>query len=169
MIGFAESSRTVSEDFGGPNEDGFVVSVMAHSSTPSEVAINFQVRLVSSGDIDVRAIDKANGSFDALFGTEFMHRLVEREVLPGDGVTTELPLIRIFVRNDLRSENKFECLALHIERTDIERTNIICEDELPTDFSCTFTLCIVDDDGQCSILLSLIGTQLLCILYELFH
>ena len=149
VIGFAETSRTVSEREFGAGVDGFEVPILAHSLIPSQVSIEVQVRVVNGiGGAIVRDRTTTDPDYDALFGTRFMNRLLEVRVLRDDGVTVDLSSISVRVRNDLRSEDEIECLVLQIEKTDFERTSFTCYNEPPpTNFSCTFTLCIVDDDG----------------------
>ena len=148
VIGFAERSLTVSESQAGDGFDSFAVPILAHSQIPSEVQIEVQIRVMSGfGQAIVRETNTMDTDYDALFGSVVMNRLLEIRQLPGDGETVDLATVLINVRNDLRAEDEIECLKLQIEKTDFERTSFTCFNELPTNYSCIFTLCILDDDG----------------------
>ena len=148
VIGFAERIKSVSESEAGDGFDSFDVPILAHSQIPSEVQIEVQIRVVSGfGQAIVRETNTMDTDYDALFGSVVMNRLLEIRQLPGDGETVDLATILIKVRNDLRAEDEVECLNLQIEKTDFERTSFTCYNDFPTDYSCIFTLCIVDDDG----------------------
>ena len=142
-------SRTVSEGDGG-EVDLFDVVVYVQASIETEIEIEMEFRIIS-GEAEVR--DRNGDGVDAIFGERDARIVLIRTLLPG---MTRLPLL-FQVRNDLRAEDPIECVTTKVESGDVERTTFHCDQvppagvlpvPPPTNYSCTFTLCIEDNDGQ---------------------
>ena len=149
IIGFSEIERTVSEADAG-DEDSFEVPVGIHSKVLSEIEFEVAIRVVVYDLATVVARDSSSTRWDAQFGAAQGNRLVVTTRLkPG---TLYLPDVMILVRNDLQSELEEKCCRISIEKTDFFRTTFDCEKSPNANYSCDFTLCILDNDGEFSTL-----------------
>ena len=147
VIGFIHTSNTVSEAEKG-EVDVFPVQVGVHSMVTSEVPIEVEYRVVNYDKAIVRSAAESTKGADALFGTRTDGRLTVVDTLQPN--TTRLRDVVIQVINDLQSENERECLRISIETSDVIRTAFECEMGSNRTYSCSYTLCIIDDDGVLS-------------------
>ena len=149
VIGFTERRRTVSEGL-VPGIDEFPLQIDVATLRVSERLHRMLYRVLSSSTATVVSLDFTdNLDYDARFGVVQADPLEqEDQLLPG--INFIVPLSTA-IRNDFVSEVE-ECYSLRIFPIAIPglREVFMCNDDdtNPTNYFCTHTICIQDDDGK---------------------
>ena len=149
IIGFTNRGITVSEGDAQFGRDSFQILIGVHFSRPSEVVHNIVFLHLDSASTATVEFERMAG-VDALFGTEagdpivVLWRLNPEDTFEEDRRTPPLPAIII---NDFIFEDE-ECFSIKITTEDVfgHREVFKCDDD--TGYFCTYTVCILDDDGM---------------------
>ena len=150
VIGFTERRRTVSEGL-VPGVDEFPLAIDIATLRVSEREHRMLYRVLSSGTARVVSFDFFdNFDYDARFGAVQADPLEqEDQLLPGRSLIDQ-PLSTA-IRNDFRIEAE-ECYSIRIFPILIPglREVFMCNDDdtNPTNYFCTHTICIQNDDGK---------------------
>ena len=146
-IGFTQRSQTVSEASVLSGQHLLhlpdIVTAAAQSPVTRDYTIVFEHIEFGSAAIVESGISVHPG-FDALFGTRFGGRLqVTRLLRSGE---TQIAPLSVSLRNDFVPE-EVECFAIRIFISG--GTQFMCNNEdTASNFFCTHTICIEDDEGD---------------------
>ena len=146
IIGFTNRGITVSEGDTSPGRDSFQILIGVHFSRPSEVVHNIIYRHLESASTATVEFERMAG-VDALFGTEAGDPIVvQRPLNPEDTFTDDrrTPSLPVEIINDFTPEDE-ECFSITITIFG-HREVFKCNDDIG--YFCTYTVCILDDDGM---------------------
>ena len=149
VIGFTERRRTVSEGL-FPGVEEFPLQIDVATLRMSEREHRMLYRLLSGATATVVSFAfVGNLDYDARIGSVQTDPIeIGDFVLPGETVISPLPTE---IRNDFLIEAE-ECYSLRIFPIVIPglREVFMCNDDdtNPTNYFCTHTICIQDDDGK---------------------
>ena len=146
VIGFTQRRQTVSEN--GP-VSSFLLDIDVAILRPSEQEYGMIYRLISSGTATVAAFDSLLRWTDAFFGSQKEDSIEQYNIIyPGETVINSL--VTMIVDDFIPEEE--ECYTIQITQVDIPgslRNQFTCTNDLVnSNFSCTHTICIEDDDGK---------------------
>ena len=151
MIGFSQRTQTVSEADVSSGQDfmRFVIPVAVSGTSEMEQRAIFRV---TSRTATVEPLFFTDPMLDAIFGVRDNPEdpiQVERILHPGESAFS-LPLTAS-IRNDFLIEDE-ECFTIRILSRDVPgRAGFTCNSGSgATNFFCDHTICIQDDDGECS-------------------
>ena len=149
VIGFTERRRTVSEGQ-VPGVDEFPLQIAVATLRVSEREHRMLYRVLSSGTARVVSFEfRDNLDYDARFGFVQADPIEQRDrLLPLRDSINPLPTA---IRNDFLIEAE-ECYSIKMFPILIPglREVFMCNDDdtNPTNYFCTHTICIQDDDGK---------------------
>ena len=149
IIGFTNRSITVAEGDTQFGRDSFQILIGVHFLRPSEVVHNIVFRHSDSASTATVEFERMAG-VDALFGVVYGHPIVEERSLNPEDTFTEdrrTPPLSVTIINDFIPEVE-ECFSITITSEDVfgHRKMFKCDDD--TGYFCTYTVCILDDDGM---------------------
>ena len=148
VIGFTQRIQTVSENDVGP-VSSFLLDIDVAILRPSEQEYEIIYRLISSGTATVAAFDSFLRWTDAFFGSQNGDSIKQYNIIyPGETVINSL--VTMIVDDFIPEEE--ECYTIRITQDDISgslRNQFTCTNDLVnSNFFCTHTICIEDDDGK---------------------
>ena len=163
IIGFTNRGITVSEGDALPGTDTFKILIGVHFSRPSEVVHNIVFRHLESASTATVEFERMAG-VDALFGTVDSDPIVVQRLLTSEDTFTEdrrTPSLAVTIINDFIPEDE-ECFSITITSEDVfgHREVFKCGDDMG--FFCTYTVCILDDDGMFNLYNGTILVYLCC-------
>ena len=149
IIGFTNRDITVSEGDTQFGTDTFPILIGVHFSRPSEVVHNIIYRHLESASTATVEFERMAG-VDALFGTEDGDPIVvQRSLNPEDTFEEDrrTPPLPAIIINDFTLEDE-ECFPIKVTTEDVfgHREVFKCDDDIG--YFCTYTVCILDDDGM---------------------
>ena len=163
IIGFTNRGITASEGDALPGTNTFPILIGVHFLRPSEVVHNIVYRHLESTSTATVEFERMAG-VDALFGTvDGDPIVVERSLNPEDTFTEDrrTPSLAVTIINDFILEDE-ECFSIKITTTNVfgHREVFKCDDDMG--FFCTYTVCILDDDGMFNLYNGTILVYLCC-------
>ena len=149
IIGFTNRGITVSEGDALPGTDTFQILIGVHFSRPSEVVHNIVFRHLESASTATVGFERMPG-VDALFGVVYGDPIVVlRRLNPEDTFEEDrrTPPLSVTITNDFTLEDE-ECFPIKVTTEDVfgHREVFKCDDDIG--YFCTYTVCILDDDGM---------------------
>lgn len=154
IIGYTQRYHTVSEDNGLPGDDPFMITIEVTTERTSEVSYNviFFLSFIRTATVESRPIQN-HSHYDAIFGSResIDHPMtVEPYTLQaGDDV---IPPLHTYIRDDIYAEEE-ECYTVGILAYQLYIFGLLdsfkCNHDYQnaTNFFCSHTICIEDDDG----------------------
>ena len=163
IIGFTNRSITVSEGDTQFGLDTFQILIGVHFLRPSEVVHNIIYRHLESASTATVDFETIIG-VDALFGLEDSDPIVVKRPLNPEDTFTEdrrTPSLPVTIINDFILEDE-ECFSIKITTEDVFRHREVfkCDDDIG--YFCTYTVCILDDDGMFNLYNGTILVYLCC-------
>ena len=142
-IGFTEKSRTISEFQRYYELEDFHIGL--ESERISERPYTVTLQIYDSNNVHIAAIEERNISmFDALFGERLVAGDPLQEIVQLPAGEDSIAVI-IFIVDDLIAEGE-ECFSISINNIE---DDFRCNDgQDATNYFCTQTICIYDDDGM---------------------
>ena len=149
IIGFTNRGITVAEGDAPPGSGFFQILIGVHFLRPSEVVHNIVFRHLESASTATVEFERMAG-VDALFGLEDSDPIVVKRPLTSEDTFTEdrrTPSLPVTIINDFIFEDE-ECFSIKITTEDVfgHREVFKCGDDIG--YFCTYTVCILDDDGM---------------------
>ena len=154
IIGFTSHLQRVSEAQALEDKDNFLHTVDISSPAPSEISYIVLIRLQESRNAQVIAISALPFlTWDAAFGYNFIEDgyLTEPEEVNTLFAGLTRISLAVMINNDVTPEDDNECFTLQIVTRDEDRSRAIPECDAVvngTQYYCSHTICIDDDDGE---------------------
>ena len=145
-IGFTQRTQTVPEDNGvGLDIRLLQIPVTASSIATREYEISFKLLSSSTAIVDPFAVTNIN--FDALFGSRDNAGDPLQEIHLLNAGQNQIPSLRVSIRNDFAIEEE-ECFTISV--SNVGPAPFACNDAATaTNYFCSHTICIEDNDGMC--------------------